>query len=127
MISLREKLKLAPFSWEDFLARASAGEMKDKELEKAKKYAEDWRRCPVGNLPDILPREIDLNGKRREPTDHRLYELGVEFSWTIKTGNWAEAKKLLKQINKLGDELVETEIARMITSLRELGYEVVAL
>ncbi len=126
MISLREKLKLAPFDWEGFLARAPLGEVKQTEFERARKYAEDWSRCPVGNLPDILPREIGLNGKRREPTDCKLYELGIEFSWAIKTGKWTEAKKLLKQINKLGDALVDTEIARMITSLKEIGYEVVA-
>jgi hypothetical protein len=126
MISLREKLKLNKFDWEDFLARAVSGNATEAELSQAKTYSQDWRRCPAGELPAILPRESDFGGGLKEPTDHKLYELGIEFSWAIGIENWKDASKYLKQINKLGAELVDKEIVRMIEALAEIGYDVIA-
>lgn len=83
------------FNWTEFLNQPAISNEKWRE---ALICACGWIDCPVGQL-DV---EKDWRG---QPTDQKLYNLGLDFYQPIKDKDISKAQNILDKINKRAENL----------------------
>jgi hypothetical protein len=87
------------FDWNNFLDNPP--EYLSIEHYRACDLAGEWVTCACGNLCDIIPRS-----PIGRPSDTDLESLGVNFYYSVKEGEWQNAKNTLWLIEKRSEELI---------------------
>jgi len=72
----------------------------------------DWVTCACGNLCDAIPRRDDnagwgRSGLKGEPVDFRLAHMGLQFSYQVRTEQYALAISTLREIEERAVEILE--------------------
>jgi hypothetical protein len=95
------------FDWNRFLNRAIRGEVGEKAIKNALERANSWVTCACGNQCSIIPRiKSRYFPSHGAPKDQFLADLGIDFNDAIESGQWHEAKDILKYIENRSAELI---------------------